>query len=216
MSVNSVELRVLVVADDPLVRSELTGRLAGWPECHVAGQASENADPRGELEASRANVVLWDLGWDPRPSLDTSLERMADLQGAGAPIVALLPDGRYSAEVWAAGARGLLPRDVDGLATVAALQAVVQGLVVLDPALAESMLPSREREPGPLIEPLTPREMEVLRLLADGLTNRGIAQRLGISENTVKYHVTAVLGKLGTQNRAEAIVRAARSGLLVL
>ena len=76
--------------------------------------------------------------------------------------------------------------------------------------------PSPARDPADLVEELTPRETEVLQLLADGLTNKAIAQRLGISDHTVKFHVNAVLGKLGAQSRTEAVVRASRLGLLQL
>jgi DNA-binding NarL/FixJ family response regulator len=88
-------------------------------------------------------------------------------------------------------------------------------LVVFDPSLA--LEPSPARDPSlTLVEDLTPRETEVLQLLADGLTNKAIAQRLGISDHTVKFHVNSVLGKLGAQSRTEAVVRASRLGLLLL
>jgi DNA-binding NarL/FixJ family response regulator len=94
------------------------------------------------------------------------------------------------------------------------VQAAGQGLVVHDPSLAPG--PGPGRDPAVLVEDLTPRETEVLQLLADGLTNKAIAQRLGISDHTVKFHVNAVLGKLDAQSRTEAVVQASRLGLLQL
>ncbi len=88
--------------------------------------------------------------------------------------------------------------------------------MVLDPTLAPAILPARDWEDEPLVEALTPREEEVLHLLADGLSNKAIALQLGISDHTVKFHVNAILGKLGAQSRTEAVVRATRMGLLVL
>ena len=96
----------------------------------------------------------------------------------------------------------------------AALVAVARGLSVLEGPLASEWL--RPPDAPLAAEGLTPREREVLALLAEGLANKAIAARLGISEHTAKFHVNAILGKLGVENRAEAIVRAARLGLVAL
>ena len=88
--------------------------------------------------------------------------------------------------------------------------------MVVDRDLAPALYPRPDIEPSPLVESLTPREVEVLQLLAEGLPNKGIAQRLGISEHTVKFHVNAIMGKLGAQSRTEAVVQATRLGLILL
>jgi DNA-binding NarL/FixJ family response regulator len=93
---------------------------------------------------------------------------------------------------------------------------VAQGLLIVDPVLAPALLPLREREIEPLPEALTPREVEVLQLLADGRPNKTIALQLGISEHTVKFHVNSILNKLDVQSRTEAVVRATRLGLVIL
>jgi DNA-binding NarL/FixJ family response regulator len=203
---------VLIIASDPLTRAGLATLLADQAGCDVSGQVSEDADLEVALDVYRPDVVLWDLGWTPAPAL----ERLADLAQAAPPIVALLPDEAPVAETWAAGARGLLPRNVSPEALAAALAAVVQGLVVLDPELADALQPSPDLSPAPLVEELTPRELEVLQLLAEGLSNRAIAYQLDISEHTVKFHVNAILGKLEAQSRTEAAIRAARLGLILL
>jgi len=210
------EVRVLIVANDPLVRAGLAASLADQSGCVVAGQFAADALLPDELALAHPGVVLWDMGWDPAPDLEANLERLSELADEGLPIVALLPEGSYAVEVQAAGAQGLLFRDADLGLLLAALQAATQGLVVLEPALAAAARPPIDPSAGSLMEELTPREMEVLQLLADGLTNRAIAQRLGISEHTVKFHVNAILGKLGAQSRTEAVVRATRLGLLLL
>ncbi|HMK93517.1 MAG TPA: response regulator transcription factor [Thermoleophilia bacterium] len=97
----------------------------------------------------------------------------------------------------------------------AALSAAARGLVVLDDAL-EGMLPRTREVEEALPEQLTPREREVLGLLAEGLSNKAIASRLGISDHTAKFHVNAILGKLGAETRTEAIVHAVRLGLILL
>jgi DNA-binding NarL/FixJ family response regulator len=209
------DLRVLVVAGDPLARAGLAALLAEQPGCTVAGQASSDADLPAQAAVYRPDVVLWDLGWDPAPDLEASLAQIDDLGEEGLPVIALLTDDGQAPEVWAAGVRGLLFRDAGVEPLLAALQAASQGLAVYDPSLAPG--PSPARDPSlDLVEELTPRETEVLQLLADGLTNKAIAQRLGISDHTVKFHVNAVLGKLGAQSRTEAVVRATRLGLLHL
>jgi DNA-binding NarL/FixJ family response regulator len=103
----------------------------------------------------------------------------------------------------------------------ATLNALGQGLVVLTPAVAASLradsaLIDADRQPNPLIDALTPRELEVINLIAEGLPNKNIAGKLGISEHTVKFHVNAILTKLGAQSRTEAVVRATRMGLIAL
>jgi two-component system nitrate/nitrite response regulator NarL len=212
-------LRVLIVADDPLARAGLAAMLADQPGCIVVGHVAESAELLGSLDVYRPDVVLWDLGWDAAsasPSLEETLEHLSELGDAGASVVALIPDDAYAIEAQTAGARGLLLRDSGAESLVAALTAAAQGLVVLDPSLANSAQGSRDPSSPSLVEELTPRELEVLELLAEGLPNKVIARRLGISDHTVKFHVNAVLGKLGAQSRTEAVVRATRLGLILL
>jgi len=116
-----------------------------------------------------------------------------------------------------AGVAGLLLRDADPDEIVAALRAAGQGLTVLDPrAVPFLTTDAAPRTPPDAGEPLTPREREILQLIAQGLPNKSIALELGISEHTVKFHVGSILDKLGASSRAEALARAARAGLIVL
>jgi two-component system nitrate/nitrite response regulator NarL len=204
-------LRVLVVADDPLARAGLAALLNAQPACDVVGQVQAGQDLADEVAIYRPDAMVWDLGWeaageDPFPELD-------DVQ---VPVVVLLADEHLAAQAWVAGARGLLPREVAAEELVAALGAVAGGLIVFDPALAGAIVPVREHLPELAMEELTPRELEVLQLVAEGLSNRAIGLRLEISEHTVKFHVNAILGKLGAQSRTEAVVRATRLGLIML
>jgi DNA-binding NarL/FixJ family response regulator len=93
---------------------------------------------------------------------------------------------------------------------------VVRGLIVCDSTLAAVFFPASHPGAAPLLDPLTPREIEVLQRVAEGLPNKVIADRLHISEHTVKFHLNSLMGKLGAQSRTEAVVRATRLGLLLL
>jgi DNA-binding NarL/FixJ family response regulator len=112
--------------------------------------------------------------------------------------------------------RGILPRDVEDDALLAAIRSVAEGLITFDSHFAEALLSVRRTIPEQLAEPLTPRESEVLQLLATGLTNKSIASQMGISEHTVKFHVNSILSKLGAQSRTEAVSRGTRLGLIKL
>jgi DNA-binding NarL/FixJ family response regulator len=211
---------VLVVGDDPLARSGLAALLAGEPGLVVVGQAAPAELASGADDLGSPRVALWDLGLSPHAALD-SLPAAAE---SGPPVLALVADEDLAAEAHAAGARGLLFRDVGPGRLAAALRAVAEGLAVLDIALADLLLPPADdgedpAEPAPggePTEPLTPREVEVLQLLSQGLSNKQIAARLGVSEHTAKFHVAAILGKLGAEGRTDAVVRAARAGLILL
>lgn len=207
------DVRVLIIADDPLARAGLASVLAGQSGCLVVGQTPAQADLPAEVEAARPDAVLWDLGWSPAPATN----RLAELIDELPPVVVLLPgDDRqagFAGLAWQAGVRGLLPREAEPEQLVAALVAVVQRLVVLDRSMVEEALLVPRAMP---VEELTPRELDVLQLMAEGLPNKAIAHRLGISDHTVKFHVNAILGKLGAQSRTEAVVRATRQGLILL
>ncbi|HVT57019.1 MAG TPA: response regulator transcription factor [Thermoanaerobaculia bacterium] len=203
-------IRVLLVGDDPLARSGLAFLLAGEPALEVVGQVDALA-AAAAVERDDPQVAVWDLGPDPA----AWLERLGGLGEGGPPALALLPDERGAAEALAAGARGLLFRDVEPRRLAAALAALAGGLLVFDEALLAGLL--RPPQPAPeVVEPLTARELEVLQLLAQGLSNRRIAERLGISEHTAKFHVNAIVTKLGAQTRTDAAIRAARLGLVLL
>jgi DNA-binding NarL/FixJ family response regulator len=205
-------LRLFVIADDPLVRAGLTALVEREPGLRIAAQLTGEEDLARLAREAAAEAALWDLGTAPGSRLD----RLAQAAGASLAILAVVHDEDDAAEALAAGARGVVPRSADGARLAAALAAVREGLVVVDEALATAVLRPRQARPAALVEALTPRESEVLQLLAQGLANKAIAARLGISDHTAKFHVNAILGKLGVQTRTEAIVHAARLGLVLL
>ncbi len=204
------QINVLIVADDPLARAGLAALLAGEEGVAVAGQSGSDADLDAAVLAFLPDAVVWDLGWEPAGRTNA----LSDfVEHHAVPVVALLATDSVAGDVRAAGARGLLARTSDGAQIAAAVQAAVHGLLVFDDALLPAAAPAGDAE---LIEPLSGRELDVLRHLAEGLSNKEIARALDISEHTVKFHVNAILGKLGAQSRTEAVVRATRAGLILL
>ena len=198
-------LRVLVVADDPLARAGLAALLGGRADLAVAGEVRADDAPR-TAAALAPGAIVWDLG--------SAGDLPAAAAEIAAPVVALAAGEAQAADALRAGARGVLFRGASAGALAAAIRAAAEGLAALEPALAREWL--RPPEPAEGAEGLTAREREVLALLAEGLGNKAIAARLGISDHTAKFHVNAILSKLGAESRSAAIVKAARLGLVAL
>ncbi len=214
------DTRILIVGEDPLARGGLAVLLAGEPGIEVLGQTSPGAGADAAVAGLQPEAVLWDLGVSPR-SVPEGLGELRLFRPAHAAhprpaVVVLAADEGLAAQALAAGARGALSREAGAGRLAAALRAAAQGLVTLDESFAGALLRPQPPLPDPLVEPLTPREIEVLQLLAGGLANKEIGSRLGISESTSKFHVNSILGKLGAQGRTDAVVRAVRMGLVLL
>lgn len=213
------DIRVLIVAENFLARTGLVALLSAQPGLSVVGQVSGGETLSDDLDVYRPDALVWDLGWSPKPPLDR-LAALIEETGESLPVLVLIPDESAAAETAAliglARAGGVLLRDSEPDLLVYALPAIVNRLLVIDPALGPAALPKGEVTPQPPSEALTPRELDVLRLLAEGLPNKTIAQRLNISDHTVKFHVNAIMSKLNAQSRTEAVVRATRLNLIML
>jgi len=130
-----------------------------------------------------------------------------------APAIVLLGDAEWSSEALRVGVRAILAADAPGTEILAAIEAAAAGLAAIDPRDLESLLPAS----SPVVAgPLTARELEVLRMLAEGAANKNIAWKLAISEHTVKFHVAQILGKLNAGTRTEAVTLGIRKGLILL
>jgi DNA-binding NarL/FixJ family response regulator len=213
-------IRVLVVADNLLIRTGLTTLLTTQTDLNVVGQVAGGEALGDDLDVYRPEVVLYDLGYETVNSTRSAhLDALASAL-AGMPFVALLPGAREAAAVVNAldetTVYGLLLRDTPPDLMAIALNTVYHGLVTIDPALVSGLIVAESAPQEALTESLTPRELEVLQLLAQGLPNKTIALRLAISPNTVKFHINAILGKLDVQSRTEAVIRATRLGLVIL
>ena len=210
------DLRVLIVSSNPLARGGLAAMLADMPRLKAVGSAgtAEAASLAGQL---LPDVVLLDVGDGELEDLD-AIARLSAAQ-PGLPIVALAGDQGALAQALGFGASALLPVGVDPETLAAALLASARGLVSIPRQEIATLLPHDERIEPTLTAPtesLTPRELEVLQLMARGLTNRQIARRLEISEHTVKFHAGAVLGKMNARSRAEAVARAIGFGWILV
>jgi DNA-binding NarL/FixJ family response regulator len=210
---NMPMLQVLIASPYPAMRAGLSLLLdeASADEVAVAGEA-ETAEACLDLaRALEPQVVLYDLALD-----DDEMSGLWRLraQAPGVPVLALA-ETDASARVLAAlqaGARGCLPKTASGAELFEAAARLADGQAILHPSATSTLL-EQLRGDSPA-EPLTTREGEVLRLVADGLTNKAIGLRLGISEHTVKFHLGSAMTKLSAASRAEAVAVAMRRGLI--
>lgn len=201
--------RALVVADDPLVQQSLHARLGPV----AAGVATCADDLALALSRTFANVVLWDLG----PDAATEGELAGQVSALPVPVVALAPSGLARMGLLGAGVAAVIGREAEGRVLAGALLAVREGLRVTDSAAFDELERPAPTEVTPtVVGSLTHREHEVVQLMAEGLSNKQIADRLGISAHTAKFHVNAVLGKLHASTRTEAVVRAVQRGVVML
>jgi len=212
-------IRILVSDDHPIVRDGLVAILSGQRDFAVVGEASNGADVVALTRELRPDVLLLDLAM---PVLDGvgALER---LRAEGIVVHTIVftaydTDDRILAAV-RAGAQGYLLKGAPREEVFRAVRVAHQGGSLLEPLVASKLLRAMERpaeHDGGALATLTPRERTTLTLLARGLQNKEIAHELGITERTVKYHVGAVLRKLGAGNRTEAVALAAQQGLVQL
>lgn len=198
-------IRVRVSASSPLARAGLEAMLREAPGLSVLNSGETNSFSR------QADVLL----------VESAPARHHGFVGDDAPPRVLLADNLGRAELRRAlhaGVRAVLPRDAAAAEIIAAIQAAAAGLIVLSSEEMDALLPAEPEPPASFVpgETLTSREMQVLGMLAEGLGNKDIAARLKISEHTVKFHVSSILGKLGAGSRGEAVARGMREGLVVI
>jgi NarL family two-component system response regulator YdfI len=205
-------VRVLVAADSAVVRAGLAALIAQIPSLSLAGSVDLEtlAERVHELQPDVA-LLEWRRG---------AHEGLSALLESGPPCVMLIEEDDPSAIAAGlrAGLRAVLPRHASTVEIKAAIEAAAEGLVVLHPEIMTAIQfaePAR-KAPAELDTALTAREIEVLRMLAEGLANKNIAWKLGISEHTVKFHITSIFSKLHVSTRAEAVATGMRQGLILL
>ena len=214
-------IRIVVADDHPVVRDGLVAMLRAGSEFDVVGEATNGAEAVRLVEETSPDVLLLDL---EMPGLDgvAVLRRLREIASPTRAIVFTVfdTDERIIAAV-EAGAKGYLLKGVPRAEIFTAIRVVHAGGSLLQPVVAARVLEhvaSRARgvAPAPDEIALTPRESSVLQLLARGRSNKQIAATLGVSERTVKFHVSALFTKLGATNRTEAVTRAIQAGLTTL
>ena len=214
----TVPIRILIADDHPVLRDGLIAVLTTQPDFDVIGAAEDGADAIRKVEALRPDVVLLDL---ELPVTD-GVEVLRHLRQSCPDIPVIVftafdTDERILGAI-EAGARGYLLKGAPRDEVFHAVRVAHQGESLLQPVVASKLLRQMRRpdESMPAIGSLTPRELDVLRLLAQGLQNKEIADDLHIAERTVKFHVTSILTKLHADNRTQAVAIAAQRGLIDL
>ncbi len=219
---DAAPIRVMLVDDQALFREALRTLLSTWRDIQVVGEASDGYEALEVAAATHPDVVLMDMRM-PRMDGVTAIRKLHERQpNCHAIVLTTFDDDEYVFDGLRAGAVGYLLKDVSSEKLEEAIRTAARGETFLQPSVAAKVVAEFTRlEPDhkphqqeTLVEPLSDRELEILRLVADGLSNREIANQLVITEGTVKNHVTNILGKLGVRDRTQAALKARDIGLL--
>jgi len=215
-----VILRVLLVEDENLVRQGIRKLLELDPRIEIAAEAGDGEEALRRIAEVRPDVVLLDVRMPKLDGMSVLRALRDDPEAPPCLVLTTFNDRALTLGAIREGAKGFLRKDVSLAQLVGAIETLAAGGTFLQPALTESLMKGMDSRPplsGPspaLVEPLTPRETEVLRLMAAACTNREIADALGTAEGTVKIHVSNILGKLGARDRTQAVLRSLEMRLL--
>ena len=216
-------IRVVVVDDQEVVRAGFGALLATQTDFHVVGTAEDGAGAVRLCAAEHPDVVLMDVRMPVMDGIDAT-RRITEAIAEGGPRILMLTTfdlDEYVYDALSAGASGFLLKDVTAERLFDAVRVIAAGEALLDPAVTRRLIGEFARlRPRPAaasatLAELTPREVEVLTLVAEGLSNTEIAERLVVGDQTVKTHVSRVLAKLGLRDRTQAVITAYESGLVV-
>lgn len=216
-------IKILIVDDHPVVRDGLNAILETQPDFEVIGEAGDGQEAVAQVERLRPDVVLLDLDMPGLDGLGALQQIMKQRPDTKVIIFTVFDTDERILTAVQAGAQGyLLKGDAPRNEIFRAVRTVYQGGALLQPVVAGKLLrqvQTQTTSTGPdqsEVEELTEREQDVLELIGQGMANKEIAQKLVISERTVKFHVSAILAKLGAGNRTEATRIAAQRGLIKL
>ncbi|MFF4172319.1 response regulator [Streptomyces sp. NPDC001744] len=218
----SAIVKVLIADDQPLVRRGLALMLAPEPGFRVVAEAADGAEAVRLAHEHRPDVVVMDIRMPVLDGIAATERLTAELPGCRVLALSTFDMDEHVVDALRAGACGFLPKDISPEDLVAALRVVRDGEAILAPRLLTRLISThvtaperRTAHPVPSGgEGLTPREREVWRLIAGGLDNTEIAERLGVSASTVKNHITGLFAKLRVRDRAQAVVAAYETGLV--
>ena len=202
-------IRVLVADDHPVVRHGLCTMLEIEDDFVVVGRAADGEEAVEQARLTRPDIILLDVQMPRMDGIEALRRIRADDPQARVIVLTTYRNEDYIFPSLAAGASGYLLKDASREELAEAIRAVARGESLLDPQVAETV-----NRPGPRGDPLTARELEVLMLMAEQMSNAQIAEKLFVSENTVKTHVSNILAKLGCNDRAAAVLTAWRRHLI--
>jgi DNA-binding NarL/FixJ family response regulator len=212
--------RVLIADDQALVRAGFRKLLESAPDVEVVGEAADGREAVDEARRLRPTVVLMDIRMPRLDGIEATRRLTADAEGIRVLILTTFGLDDYVYEALRAGASGFMLKDAPPEELLAAVEVVARGDALIAPAVTRSVIEEFVRRspvgapPPPAIDELTEREREVLELLARGMSNAEIAERLVVSAGTVKTHVAHVLAKLGLRDRVQAVILAYESGVI--
>lgn len=209
--------RVLIADDHELTRLALRNVLAGERDLEVVGEARTGREAVNLCRDLQPDLMLMDIRMPELDGLAATRAIKESCPRVSVLIVTMYEDPNYLLEALKAGAAGYLLKDATQREVVTAVRQVLRGESLLNPGLATQLLRrmvDEAKAPPQPVERLTPRELEVLELVARGLTNREIGRELVVSVGTVKLHVEHIIGKLGVSDRTQAAVRAVQMGLV--
>jgi DNA-binding NarL/FixJ family response regulator len=217
-------VRIVVADDHQVVRAGFAGLLGTQPDFAVVGTAGDGAEAVRICRELRPDVVLMDVRMPGMDGIEATRQLAAGPDGTGPRVLILTTFDldEYVYDALCAGASGFLLKDVTAERLFEAVRVVAAGEALLAPTVTRRLIsefarlrPHAAAPPTGRLATLTPRETQVLRLVAEGLSNPEIATRLVVTEETVKTHVSRVLSKLGLRDRTQAVVTAYESGLVV-
>ncbi len=212
-------IKVMLVDDQQLIRQGIRILLEQEPDIEVVAEAANGYEALHHCRDGQPDVVLMDVQMPEMDGVECTRQLTKIYPETGVIILTTFDDDDYIFDGLRAGARGYLLKDVSSADLAAAVRTVAGGGALIQPSISRRVISEFSRlsggtaSPG-LVETLTPRELDVLHSLADGLSNLEISQKLVITEGTVKNHVSSLLAKLGVRDRTQAVLKAQKLNLL--
>ena len=210
-------ITILVADDHTLFRKGVRKMLEVEEGVRVVGEAATGREALEQARALMPDVILMDIKMPEMDGVEATRVLRREMPHVGIVFVTMFEDDEFVFRGLRAGGRGYILKDADPETMLRAIRAVANGESLLGPTIARKVMRQFSALPGrqsPLVDDLTPREREVLTLIAEGLRNKAIAAQLSISEKTVKNHINNVFSKLHLNDRAQAILYAIRKGLV--